>query len=87
VPASARLIRICYTNLLTPDAFLLALQVTQHLSSHEQNILLPWIKTFPKKLVDRAPVWAWPIGTMAAVYGIASYVDSLDYAEDLEHRF
>jgi hypothetical protein len=70
-----------------PCCFFLYFQVTQHLAANEQNILLPWFKTFPKKLVDRAPVYAWPIGCFVAVYAIAAFTDSLDYAEDLEHRY
>lgn len=58
-----------------------------HLSPHEQHAILPWIKTFPKKVVDRVPVYAWPFGTFAFIYGVMAYTESWDHQEDLEHRF
>lgn len=58
-----------------------------HLSMHEQHAITPWIKTFPKKVVQRVPVYLWPAGTAAFIYAIVQYAVTWDYSEDLEHRF
>jgi hypothetical protein len=58
-----------------------------HLSPHEQQPVLPWLKTFPKKTVDRFPAYLWPIGSFAIVAGIMSWSESTDQLEDFVHRF
>jgi len=58
-----------------------------HLSPHEQHAVLPWIKTFPKKAVDRVPTYLWPFGALGMTYAIMVATDSVDAAEDYEHRF
>jgi hypothetical protein len=63
------------------------LQITMHLSPHEQKILIPWLKTFPKKVVDRFPLYLWPISSMALVYATMVWTDAEDYMEDYVHRF
>jgi hypothetical protein len=62
-------------------------EITMHLSPYEQQALIPWIKTFPKKAVARVPVYLWPVGTLAFIYGIMASTEMRDQAEDLEHRF
>jgi hypothetical protein len=57
------------------------------LSADEQNILSPWIKTFPKKMADRFPTYLWPLTTMVVVYGVVTVTDAIDHAEDYAHRF
>ena len=58
-----------------------------HLSPHEQRAVAPWLTTFPKKVVARVPIYAWPVGTGAFIYAIMAAAESRDTAEDLEHRF
>lgn len=58
-----------------------------HLSPHEQQPVLPWIKTFPKKAIDRVPTYLWPLGTFALIYAVKEGSTAWDYSEDFEHRF
>ena len=62
-------------------------QITMHLSPHEQKIIIPWLKTFPKKVVDRFPLYLWPISTLAFVYATMAWTEAEDYMEDYAHRF
>jgi hypothetical protein len=62
-------------------------QITQHLAPDEQNVIVPWIKTFPKKMVDRFPTYLWPLGTVAFVYSVITVTDATDQAQDYAHRF
>jgi hypothetical protein len=58
-----------------------------HLSPHEQMPVLPWLKTFPKKAVDRFPTYLWPIGAVTIVAVIMEWSDTTDAHEDYVHRF
>lgn len=58
-----------------------------HLSPHEQKIIIPWLKTFPKKTVDRFPLYLWPISSLALVYATMVWSEAQDYQEDYVHRF
>lgn len=58
-----------------------------HLSMHEQHALTPWIKTFPKKVVQRVPTYLWPAGCIGFIYGIIEFSKAWDYSEDISHRF
>lgn len=58
-----------------------------HLSMNEQHIILPWVKTFPQKVVQRVPTYIWPFGTFGLIYGILEFTKSWDYSEDISHRF
>lgn len=58
-----------------------------HLSMNEVQTLVPWFKTFPKKMVDRVTVYLWPVGTFSFIYAVAVWSDARDHAEDFEHRF
>ena len=62
-------------------------QITMHLSMNEVQPLVPWIKTFPKKVVDRVPTYLWPVGSFAIIAGIMQWSEAKDQAEDYEHRF
>ncbi|KAL7539824.1 hypothetical protein ACHAXR_009639 [Thalassiosira sp. AJA248-18] len=63
-------------------------QVTRHLSPFEQQIMMPWLKTFPKR------AWAkfsdsghYIIATTIAVYGTAVWSDAMDDAQDRSYRY
>ena len=77
------------TNIIPTHFCLLGLskQITMHLSMHEQHVITPWIKTFPKKVVQRVTTYLWPAGTIAFIYGVIEVSNSVDYAEDMGHRF
>jgi hypothetical protein len=62
-------------------------QITMHLSPHEQKILIPWLKTFPKKTVDRFPTYLWPISALGLVYVTIVWTEAEDFQEDYAHRF
>jgi hypothetical protein len=63
-------------------------QITRHLSPFVQKPVGPWLKTFPKKMMDRAPYYiVYPFGTFAAVYLAICWTDAEDAKEDYEHRF
>lgn len=62
-------------------------EITMHLSPYEQKAVLPWLKTFPKKVVDRVPTYTWPFGCMAMTWFIVYWCDSTDEAENRHHRF
>jgi len=57
------------------------------LAANEQQIIVPWVKTFPKKAVDRVPTYLWPFGTLAFVYAVIEVTEAADHAEDYAHRF
>jgi hypothetical protein len=78
---------LLYHQVTEHRSYLFVFQITQHLAANEQNILVPWIKTFPKKMVDRVPTYLWPFGTMGIVYVIVAYTESVDHAENYAHRF
>lgn len=62
-------------------------QITQHLAANEQQIIVPWFKTFPKKMVERVPTYLWPFGTVAFIYATIEITEAADRAEDYAHRF
>lgn len=63
-------------------------QVTRHLSPFEQQIIMPWLKTFPKrayaKFSDSGP---YLVVTAAIVYGTAAASDAADKAQDKSYRY
>ena len=73
---------------LTLDIILLLIQVTRHLSPFEQQIVMPWIKTFPKrayaKFSDSGP---YLVVTAVIVYGTAVASDAADAAQDKSYRY
>ena len=72
---------------LTIFVLSIQLKVTQTISAHEQYPIGSWIKTFPKKVVDRAPSYIiWLGGALGLTYGSISLADSLTKAEDYKHR-
>mmetsp|Transcript_29734 Transcript_29734/g.71995 ORF Transcript_29734/g.71995 Transcript_29734/m.71995 type:complete len:103 (-) Transcript_29734:280-588(-) len=62
-------------------------QITKSISAHEQHIVGPWLKTFPKKVVERAPTYIIYLGgAIALTYGSIWRAQSLTDAEDYSHR-
>lgn len=63
-------------------------QVTRHLSPFEQQIVMPWIKSFPKrayaKFSDSGP---YLVATTIIVYGTAALSDAADAAQDKSYRY
>mmetsp|Transcript_23682 Transcript_23682/g.47091 ORF Transcript_23682/g.47091 Transcript_23682/m.47091 type:complete len:94 (+) Transcript_23682:57-338(+) len=63
-------------------------QVTRHLSPFEQQIVVPWLKTFPKrayaKFSDSGP---YIVVTAIIVYGTAAASDAADAAQDKSYRY
>jgi hypothetical protein len=58
-----------------------------HLSPYEQQIIAPWLRTFPRKIVQRAPHYIWPLGMVGTVIGIQMWADAAYHAENYKHRF
>lgn len=58
-----------------------------HLSPHEQMPVLPWLKTFPKKVVDRVPTYLYPFSSLCLVYVVMQWSEAEDHKEDYAHRF
>ena len=73
------------TNTYTPTHLLA--QITQHIAANEQHVILPWIKTFPKKMMDRAPTYMYPITAAIMIQMGMAYALAGDHEEDVEHRF
>jgi hypothetical protein len=63
------------------------IKITQHLAANEQHVILPWLKTFPKKAMDRAPHYLWPLGSIAIIYVCSATAEYYDQAESYSHRF
>mmetsp|Transcript_54454 Transcript_54454/g.82501 ORF Transcript_54454/g.82501 Transcript_54454/m.82501 type:complete len:102 (-) Transcript_54454:122-427(-) len=62
-------------------------QVTRTISAHEQHPVGPWLRTFPKKVVERAPAYIlWLGGSLGLTYGSIGLAQSLTDAEDQSHR-
>jgi hypothetical protein len=62
-------------------------QITRTISAHEQHPVGPWLKTFPKKTIERAPSYIlWVGGSAGLTYGSISLADGLTKAEDYSHR-
>lgn len=57
------------------------------LSPHEQHVITPWLKTFPRKFVQRISVWAWPVTMFTYTYWVIASSDAQDYQEEFQHRF
>jgi len=63
-------------------------QITRHLSPYEQQIVMPWLRTFPKRAYEKfMGSFVYWGGAAALTLGTASLSDSLDAAQDREHRF
>ncbi|KAL7433347.1 hypothetical protein ACHAXH_005522 [Discostella pseudostelligera] len=63
-------------------------QITRHLSPYEQQIMMPWLKTFPKraweKFSDSGP---YLIVTALIVYGTVVGSEAADQAQDRSYRY
>eukprot|EP00804_Cyclotella_cryptica_P002615 CCRYP_010442-RA/>CCRYP_010442-RA protein AED:0.12 eAED:0.12 QI:50/1/1/1/1/1/3/643/98 len=63
-------------------------QITRHLSPFEQQIILPWLKTWPKRAYDKfADSGPYLVTTFVLVYGIAAASDAADAAQDRSYRY
>mmetsp|Transcript_15170 Transcript_15170/g.23111 ORF Transcript_15170/g.23111 Transcript_15170/m.23111 type:complete len:101 (-) Transcript_15170:235-537(-) len=63
-------------------------QVIRHLSPFEQHPVMPWFKTWPGKVMDRAPNYIIYLGgSLALSYFTIIYCDSYDKAEKKSHRY
>ena len=58
-----------------------------HLSPYEQQIIAPWLRTFPKKTIQRFPYYLWPLSMFGTVFVVQQWGDAADHAEDFQHRF
>lgn len=73
---------------LTLDILLLLIQVTRHLSPFEQQIVMPWIKTFPKRAYAKfSGSGPYLVATAVIVYGTAVASDAADAAQDKSYRY
>jgi hypothetical protein len=62
-------------------------KVTRTISAHEQHPVGPWLKTFPSKIIDRAPTYMLTLGgALGLTYGSIAIAESLTAAEDYKHR-
>ncbi|GKZ01123.1 hypothetical protein MPSEU_001063900 [Mayamaea pseudoterrestris] len=62
-------------------------EITMHLSPYEQKIIAPWLRTFPKKVMQRYPYYLWPLSMVVTVVIVQELGDAADHAEDFQHRF
>ena len=63
-------------------------QITRHLSPYEQQIVMPWLRSFPKRAYEKfMGSFVYWGGAAVLTLGTASLSDSLDAAQDREHRF
>jgi hypothetical protein len=62
-------------------------QITRSISPHEQFAVGPWLKTFPQKVIRRAPTYImYPGGAMCLSYGCIKWAADATAAEDFSHR-
>eukprot|EP00538_Stauroneis_constricta_P001639 CAMPEP_0119557676 /NCGR_PEP_ID=MMETSP1352-20130426/9271_1 /TAXON_ID=265584 /ORGANISM="Stauroneis constricta, Strain CCMP1120" /LENGTH=101 /DNA_ID=CAMNT_0007604815 /DNA_START=47 /DNA_END=352 /DNA_ORIENTATION=+ len=62
-------------------------QITRTVSAHEQHPVGPWLKTFPKKVIERAPSYMiWVGGTLALSYAVVADAQAKTDAMDYAHR-
>lgn len=63
-------------------------QVTRSLSPYEQQIIVPWMKTWPKRLHDRFfDHGIWLTGSIALLWVISEGADQLEAADQFQHRY
>eukprot|EP00532_Pseudo-nitzschia_australis_P003639 CAMPEP_0168198164 /NCGR_PEP_ID=MMETSP0139_2-20121125/21604_1 /TAXON_ID=44445 /ORGANISM="Pseudo-nitzschia australis, Strain 10249 10 AB" /LENGTH=100 /DNA_ID=CAMNT_0008122789 /DNA_START=113 /DNA_END=416 /DNA_ORIENTATION=- len=62
-------------------------QITRSISAHEQHVVGPWLKTFPQKVIRRAPTYImYPGGAAVLTYGSIKWASDATAAEDFSHR-
>jgi len=62
-------------------------QITKSISAHEQYIVGPWLKTFPQKVIRRAPTYIiYPGGALFLSYASITWATNATAAEDYSHR-
>ncbi|CAB9512850.1 expressed unknown protein [Seminavis robusta] len=63
-------------------------EITRHISAHEIHPIGPWLKTFPKKVIDRAPTYIlYPGGCAVLTYGVIAAAAGASAAEERSHRW
>mmetsp|Transcript_40027 Transcript_40027/g.81735 ORF Transcript_40027/g.81735 Transcript_40027/m.81735 type:complete len:95 (-) Transcript_40027:229-513(-) len=63
-------------------------QITRHLSPYEQQAVVPWLRSFPKRAFDKfSDTFMYWGGAGVIVFGTAAWSDAADAAQDREHRF
>jgi len=62
-------------------------QITKSISAHEQFVVGPWLKTFPQKVIRRAPTYIiYPGGAALLTWGSIKLAADATAAEDYSHR-
>lgn len=59
----------------------------QHIAANEQHVLLPWLKTFPKKMMDRVPTYLYPITSLILINIGSTVAFNADHQEEVSHRY
>mmetsp|Transcript_23331 Transcript_23331/g.34565 ORF Transcript_23331/g.34565 Transcript_23331/m.34565 type:complete len:95 (-) Transcript_23331:181-465(-) len=63
-------------------------QVTRCLSPYEQQVVVPWVKSFPKRAYDKfSDSWIYWGGCAVLTVGTAVGADEADAAQDRSHRY
>eukprot|EP00585_Thalassiosira_rotula_P003398 CAMPEP_0196142886 /NCGR_PEP_ID=MMETSP0910-20130528/12498_1 /TAXON_ID=49265 /ORGANISM="Thalassiosira rotula, Strain GSO102" /LENGTH=97 /DNA_ID=CAMNT_0041404261 /DNA_START=80 /DNA_END=373 /DNA_ORIENTATION=- len=63
-------------------------QITRHLSPFEQQVMMPWLKTFPKRAYDKfSDSGPYVVVTAILVYGTAAWSDKQDELQDRSYRY
>jgi TorA maturation chaperone TorD len=58
-----------------------------HLSPNEQLAVVPWLKTFPKKVQDRFTTYLYPMGSVLLIVALRTWTDNTDHSEALDQRY
>eukprot|EP00525_Craspedostauros_australis_P006644 CAMPEP_0198132950 /NCGR_PEP_ID=MMETSP1442-20131203/59312_1 /TAXON_ID= /ORGANISM="Craspedostauros australis, Strain CCMP3328" /LENGTH=101 /DNA_ID=CAMNT_0043794053 /DNA_START=495 /DNA_END=800 /DNA_ORIENTATION=- len=62
-------------------------QITRTISAHEQHVVVPWLKTFPKKVMERAPTYIlYPGLSFALCYVLIADAQHKTDQMDRSHR-
>merc|ERR1711971_1450508 len=63
-------------------------QISRHISPFEQQIVMPWFKTFPKRAYEKfSDSGPYVVGTTLLVYGTAVMSDAIDLEQDKSYRY
>ena len=78
----------CFDTVGLDIAFMKMTQVTRHLSPYEQQIVMPFLRTFPKRAYEKfMGSFVYWGGAAVLTLGTASLSDAADAAQDRTHRF
>lgn len=63
-------------------------QITRSLSPYEQQVVVPWLKSWPKRAYDKfSDSFIYWGGAAALTIGTAVIADEADAAQDRSHRY